>query len=260
MVQGPDATDRLCPEVLEIFPESSRTPYDVRGIIDNVFDRSTFLEVHKGWAQNIVVGFARLAGRSVGVVANQPLEQAGCLDINASRKGARFIRTCNAYGIPIISIVDVPGFLPGCDQEHQGVINHGAKLLYAYCEATVPKLAVITRKSYGGAYIVMSSKHVGGDVNLAWPTAQIAVMGAKGAVEVLFRRKLAGEADPEAAALEAERHYEETFLTPDQATGRGFVDAVIEPAETRRKLARFLLRTETKDVARPERKHGNIPT
>jgi acetyl-CoA carboxylase carboxyltransferase component len=156
--------------------------------------------------------------------------------------------------------VDVPGFLPGCDQEHQGVINHGAKLLYAYCEATVPKLAVITRKSYGGAYIVMSSKHVGGDVNLAWPTAQIAVMGAKGAVEVLFRRKLAGEADPEAAALEAERHYEATFLTPDQATGRGFVDAVIEPAETRRKLARFLLRIETKDLARPERKHGNMPT
>ena len=260
IVEGADPTDRLCPEVLDIFPESSRTPYDVRGIIDNVFDRSSFLEVHAGWAQNIVVGFARLAGRSVGVVANQPLEQAGCLDINASRKGARFIRTCNAYGIPIISIVDVPGFLPGCDQEHQGVINHGAKLLYAYCEATVPKLAVITRKSYGGAYIVMSSKHVGGDVNLAWPTAQIAVMGAKGAVEVLFRRKLAGEADPEAAALEAERHYEETFLTPDQATGRGFVDAVIEPAETRRKLARFLLRTETKNTARPERKHGNIPT
>ena len=170
-----------------------------------------------------MVGFARLAGRSVGVVANQPLEQAGCLDINASRKGARFIRTCNAYGIPIVSIVDVPGFLPGCDQEHQGVINHGAKLLYAYCEATVPKLAVITRKSYGGAYIVMSSKHVGGDVNLAWPTAQIAVMGAKGAVEVLFRRKLAGEADPEAAALEAERHYEETFLTPDQATGLSLI-------------------------------------
>jgi acetyl-CoA carboxylase carboxyltransferase component len=263
VLEGPNAAgavDSLIPEILEHFPESSRTPYDVRGLIGAIFDRDSFLEVHAGWAKNLVVGFARLAGRSVGVVANQPLVQAGCLDINASRKGARFIRTCNAFGIPLISIVDVPGFLPGCDQEHQGVITHGAKLLYAYCEATVPKLAVITRKSYGGAYIVMSSKHVGGDVNLAWPTAQIAVMGAKGAVEVLFRRKLAEEEDPEAAALEAERHYEETFLTPDQATGRGFVDAVIEPTETRRKLARFLLRLETKEVAQPTRKHGNIPT
>lgn len=255
-----DPIERFCPDVSQSFPDSPRTPYDVRDLIGPIIDRDSFLEVHAGWAKNLVVGFARLAGRSVGVVANQPLHQAGCLDIDASRKGARFIRTCNAFGIPLVSVVDVPGFLPGTDQEHRGVIDHGAKLLYAYCEATVPKLSVITRKAYGGAYIVMSSKHVGGDVNLAWPSAQIAVMGAKGAVEVLFRRKLANEPDPDAAALEHERSYEDTFLTPDQAAGRGFIDAVIEPAETRRKLARFLLRLERKSQHLPAKRHGNIPT
>ncbi len=193
-------------------------------------------------------------------MANQPLELAGCLDIDASRKGARFIRTCNAFNLPIISLVDVPGFLPGTDQEHQGVINHGAKLLYAYCEATVPKISVITRKAYGGAYIVMSSKHVGGDVNLAWPTAQIAVMGAKGAVEVLYRKSALRSDDPQAVLDEAQQEYEEAFLTPDQAAGLGFIDAVIEPADTRRKLVRFLMRLERKAASLPERHNSNMPT
>ncbi len=255
-----DPADRLCPELLELFPESSRTPYDVRALVDVIFDQGSFLEVHERWARNVVVGFARLGGRAVGVVANQPLELAGCLDIDASRKAARFIRTLNAFGLPIISLVDVPGFLPGTEQEHRGVIDHGAKLLYAYCEATVPKLAVITRKAFGGAYIVMSSRHVGGDANLAWPTAQIAVMGAKGAAEILFRKAVKGSPDPQAALAEHERSYEEAFLTPDQAAGRGFVDAIIEPQETRRRLSRLLARLEGKQVERPARRNANIPT
>ena len=255
-----DPPERFCPDLEEVFPESARVPYDVREMVDRIVDEGSFMEVHKLWATNVVVGFARLAGRPVGIIANQPLIQAGCLDINASRKAARFIRTCNAFNVPLVSLVDVPGFLPGCDQEHQGVINHGAKLLYAYCEATVPKLSVITRKAFGGAYIVMSSKHVGGDVNLAWPTAQIAVMGAKGAVEVLHRRKLMGEDDPDAAAKRLEDEYESTFLTPGQAAGRGFVDAVIEPTETRRKLARYLQRLESKNQRRRPRRNANIPT
>ena len=255
-----DPIERLCPEVSSVFPASSRVPYDVRGVIDAVLDRDSFLEVHAAWAGNMVVGFARLDGQSVGVIANQPKELAGCLDIDASRKAARFIRTCNAFGIPLVSLVDVPGFLPGTDQEHRGVINHGAKLLYAYCEATVPKLAVITRKAFGGAYIVMSSKHVGGDVNLAWPTAQIAVMGAKGAAEILFRKKVQDAPDPQTALAEAEQDYEEQFLTPRQAASRGFIDAVIEPAETRRKLGRFLRHLSSKRQERPARRNGNLPT
>jgi acetyl-CoA carboxylase carboxyltransferase component len=258
--QERDPLERLGASVTAGFPQSPRTPYDVRTIIDGVVDRGSFFELHALWAKNLVVGFARLAGRVVGVVANQPLELAGCLDIDASRKGARFIRTCNAFNIPLVSLVDVPGFLPGTAQEHRGVIDHGAKLLYAYCEATVPKLSVITRKAFGGAYIVMSSKHVGGDVNLAWPTAQIAVMGAKGAVEVLFRRQIAEAADPVAFQAQAQAEYEETFLNPGQATALGFIDAVIEPAETRRKLGRFLLRLEGKREPWPERRNGNMPT
>jgi acetyl-CoA carboxylase carboxyltransferase component len=210
-----------------------------------------------------VVGFARLGGQSVGIVANQPLEQAGCLDIGASRKAARFIRTCNAFNIPIVSIVDVPGFLPGTSQEYQGVIDHGAKLLYAYCEATVPKITVITRKAFGGAYIVMGSKHVGGDVNLAWSTAQVAVMGAKGAVEVLWRRQVAAAETPDDKArvvADAEQEYEDTFLNPNQAMSRGFVDAVIEPGDTRRKLIRFLRHQTGKVEAWPERRNNNMPT
>lgn len=255
-----DSTERVCTRISEVFPDSPRTPYDVRAIIDEVIDAGSFLEVHAGWAKNLVVGLARLGGRSVGVIANQPLELAGCLDIDASRKGARFIRTCNAFNIPLVSIVDVPGFLPGTAQEHRGVIDHGAKLLYAYCEATVPKLSVITRKAYGGAYIVMSSKHVGGDVNLAWPSAEIAVMGAKGAVEVLFRRKIKAADDPARVQAEAEAEYVETFLNPRQAQSRGFVDQVIEPSETRRKLSRWLQRLSHKQEPWPERRNANMPT
>ena len=258
-----DPIDRLCPEVLDVFPESPRIPYDVKSMLEAIVDRDSFLEVHAHWAKNIVVGFARLGGQSVGIIANQPLEQAGCLDIDASRKGARFIRTCNAFNIPLVSIVDVPGFLPGTSQEYAGVIDHGAKLLYAYCEATVPKLSVITRKSYGGAYIVMSSKHVGGDINLAWPTAQIAVMGAKGAVEILWRRQVAAAetADEKAqVVMEAEREYEEKFLNPNQAASRGFIDAVIEPGETRKKLIRHLRHQSGKHELWPERRNHNMPT
>ena len=255
-----DPIERLCPEIEAIFPASSRTPYDVRQVVEAIADRGSFFEVHALWARNLVVGFARLGGRVIGVVANQPAELAGCLDIDASRKGARFIRTCNAFNIPLVSLVDVPGFLPGTDQEHRAVIDHGAKLLFAYCEATVPKLSVITRKAFGGAYIVMSSKHVGGDVNLAWPTAQIAVMGAKGAVEVLFRRQLARASDPEDATAKSESAYEQKFLNPQQAAGRGFIDAVIEPRETRRKLGRFLARLATKEESWPPRRNSNIPT
>ena len=255
-----DPPERLCPEVMEVFPESPRIPYDVKDIIGTVTDKDSFLEVHAHWAPNIVVGLARLGGQPVGIIANQPLEQAGCLDIAASRKGARFIRFCNAFNIPLVSIVDVPGFLPGTSQEYQGVIAHGAKLLYAYCEATVPKLSVITRKAFGGAYIVMSSKHVGGDINLAWPSAQIAVMGGKGAVEILFRRQVAAADDKEKAAQDAQQEYEQTFLNPRQAASRGFIDAVIEPAETRRKLVRFLRRTTGKQEHWPDRRNSNMPT
>jgi acetyl-CoA carboxylase carboxyltransferase component len=262
VLDGPNAAgavDSLIPEILELFPESSRTPYDVRGLIGAIFDRDSFLEVHAGWAKNLVVGFARLAGRSVGVVANQPLVQAGCLDINASRKGARFIRTCNAFGIPLISIVDVPGFLPGCDQEHQGVITHGAKLLYAYCEATVPRIQVITRKAYGGAYVVMDSKSVGSDLSLAWPTAELAVMGPQGAVEILYRRELAEAADPDARRSELIDEYSERYANPYISAEHGFVDDVIAPSETRVKLIAGLEMLAGKREELPQRKHGNVP-
>jgi acetyl-CoA carboxylase carboxyltransferase component len=262
ILEGPNAAgavDSLIPEILEHFPESSRTPYDVRGLIGSIFDRDSFLEVHAGWAKNLVVGFARLAGRSVGVVANQPLVQAGCLDINASRKGARFIRTCNAFGIPLISIVDVPGFLPGCDQEHQGVITHGAKLLYAYCEATVPRIQVITRKAYGGAYVVMDSKSVGSDLSLAWPTAELAVMGPQGAVEILYRRELAEAADPDARRSELIDEYSERYANPYISAEHGFVDDVIAPSETRVKLIAGLEMLAGKREELPQRKHGNVP-
>lgn len=255
-----DDDSRFCPELMEHFPESSRTPYDMRKIIASVADRDSFLEIHERWAKNIVVGFARMGGKPVGIVANQPAELAGCLDIDASRKAARFIRTCNAFNLPLVSLVDVPGFLPGTEQEHRGVIDHGAKMLYAYCEATVPKVSVILRKAYGGAYIVMSSKHVGGDINLAWPTAEIAVMGKKGAVEILFRKQITASDDPQAATVEAENEYAERFLNPRQAAGRGYIDAVIEPSETRRKIITFLRRLEGKEELWPSRRNSNMPT
>jgi propionyl-CoA carboxylase beta chain len=228
-------------------------------VVRRVVDESGFLEVHRGYADNIVIGFARLAGRPVGIVANQPAVLAGVLDINASAKAARFIRFCDCFNIPIVSFVDVPGFLPGVAQEHGGIIRHGAKLLYAYCEATVPKLTVITRKAYGGAYDVMSSKHIRGDLNLAWPTAEIAVMGARGAVEILFREEIAKAADPIAALARFTEEYQVRFAHPYAAAARGYVDDVIDPRETRARLIEALRTLRTKRDRNPPRKHGNIP-
>lgn len=247
-----DPIDRDASELDTAIPESSRQVYNVKKIIQTIFDNETFFEIQKNWAQNLVVGFARLGGYSVGVIANQPSMMGGVLDSNASRKGARFIRTCNAYNVPIISLVDVPGFLPGTAQEYNGIISHGAKLMFAYCEARVPKLAVIMRKAYGGAYIVMCSKHVGGDVNLAWPSAEVAVMGAHGAVEVLFRK----DEDKDKRVEE----YESKFLNPSRAAERGYVDAVIQPSETRVKLYRFLRSHLAKSEERVPKHNGIMPT
>jgi len=249
-------------ELDRLIPDSTNQPYDMHGVITRVLDDGDFLEIHAGFAQNIVVGFGRVEGSSVGVVANQPMHFAGCLDINASEKAARFVRTCDAFGIPVLTFVDVPGFLPGTDQEWGGIIRRGAKLIYAYAEATVPKITVITRKAYGGAYDVMGSKHLGGDVNLAWPTAQIAVMGAQGAVNILYRRELAAAGGPEEqAALRSARvtEYEDTLANPYVAADRGYVDAVIRPAETRTQVLRALRTLRTKRQTLPPKKHGNIP-
>ncbi len=254
-----DPIDRDTSELDSAVPENSKQVYDVKQIIKVLFDKDSFFEIQKNWAKNLAVGFARLGGYSVGVVANQPIMMGGVLDSNASRKGARFIRTCNAFNVPIISLVDVPGFLPGTGQEHNGVIAHGAKLMYAYCEANVPKLAVIMRKAYGGAYIVMSSKHVGGDVNLAWPTAEVAVMGAHGAVEVLFRKEIAEAKDKDKVA-EKILEYESKFLNPSRAAERGFVDMVIRPSETRGKLFRHLKSHMAKSEERIPKRNGIIPT
>ncbi len=251
--------DRIQEELDTLVPAEDTNPYDMRGVIERVVDRDSWFEVHSAYAQNLLVGFARLGGRVVGIVANQPAVLAGCLDINASIKGARFIRFCDAYNIPLVTFEDVPGFLPGTDQEHNGIILHGAKLLYAYCEATVPKLTVITRKAYGGAYDVMSSKHVRGDFNVAWPGAMVAVMGAAGAARIIHRREIQAADDP--AALEAQKtaEYEETFNNPYMAAARGFVDDVIEASQTRPTLIRALELLRTKTEVRPTRKHGNIP-
>jgi propionyl-CoA carboxylase beta chain len=248
-------------ELDHLIPDSPNQPYDMHAVITRVLDDGEFLEIHSGFAKNIVVGFGRVEGASVGVVANQPMHFAGCLDINASEKAARFVRTCDAFSIPVLTFVDVPGFLPGTDQEWGGIIRRGAKLIYAYAEATVPKITVITRKAYGGAYDVMGSKHLGGDVNLAWPTAQIAVMGAQGAVNILYRRELAAASPDEQAALRASRvtEYEDTLANPYIAAERGYVDAVIRPAETRAQLVRSLRTLRTKRQTIPPRKHGNIP-
>ncbi len=254
-----DDPERMDPEFHDIVPQNTSEPYDVRRVIDLICDRGSFFEVQKNWAQNIVVGFGRVDGQVIGVIANQPDELAGVLDIDASRKGSRFIRTCNAFNVPIVSLVDVPGFLPGRHQEHDGVIDHGAKLLYAYCEATVPKLSVILRKAYGGAYIVMSSKHVGGDINLAWPTAEIAVMGAKGAVEILNRREIEAADNPEQKKQELIDAYEDRFLNPNHAARRGYLDGVIEPHETRRKIHRHLRTLLNKREWMPPKRNGNIP-
>jgi acetyl-CoA carboxylase carboxyltransferase component len=254
-----DPVDRRDPELDTIVPDDPSQPYDMRDVIGRIVDRDTFLELQPAWAANIITGFARLDGRSVGVVAQQPSVLAGSLDIDASDKGARFVRMCDAFNVPLLTLVDVPGFLPGVAQEHGGIIRHGAKLLYAYCEATVPKVTVITRKAYGGAYDVMSSKHVGGDINLAWPTARIAVMGAEGAVGIIFREELAAAEDTAAATQELTRRYEEMFANPWVAASRGYVDDVIEPSETRPRVIDAFRMLEGKRVRPSARKHGNIP-
>ncbi len=242
-----------------IVPDNSNKPYDIRDVIRMVVDCGDLFEIQEHYAQNIVVGFARLGGRSVGIVANQPAVLAGVLDIDASHKGARFIRFCDCFNIPIVTFEDVPGFLPGVGQEHGGIIRHGAKLLYAYCEATVPKLTVITRKSYGGAYCVMSSKHIRGDVNLAWPSAEIAVMGPEGAVNIIFRKEIAEAADPEAKRAELIALYREQFANPYVAASRGYLDDVIEPRETRPRLINALEMLQNKRDTNPPKKHGNMP-
>ena len=247
-------------EVLEtIVPESANQPYDIRLVIDGICDENSFFEVHKNFAENIVVGFARIAGRSIGIVANQPMFLAGVLDIDSSVKGARFTRFCDCFNIPLLVLVDVPGFLPGTDQEWNGIITNGAKLLYAFSEATVPRITIITRKAYGGAYDVMNSKHIGADMNYAWPTAEIAVMGARGASEIIFKKEISESADPAKKLLEKEAEYAEKFATPYLAAERGFIDEVIEPKETRRKLIKAFAMLENKVAKRPRKKHGNIP-
>ena len=240
-------------------PDSSSKPFDMNDVITRVVDDGEFLQVHKDFATNLLVGFARLDGYPVGVVANQPAVLAGVLDINASIKGARFIRFCDAFNIPLVTFEDVPGFLPGVDQEHAGIIKHGAKLLYAYAESTVPKLTVITRKAYGGAYDVMSSKHVRGDYNVGWPTAEIAVMGPKGAAEILFKREIADASDSQAKLDEVVAEYREKFADPYHAASRGFLDDVIDPKSTRPRLISALRTLLTKRDKNPPKKHGNIP-
>ena len=251
--------DEWRPKLDAVVPESAQQPYDMREVIEELVDSASFLEVHKDFAENILVGFARLAGRSIGIVANQPAFLAGVLDIHASTKAARFVRFCDAFNIPLLVLEDVPGFLPGTDQEWNGIIMHGAKLLYAFSEATVPRITVITRKAYGGAYDVMNSKHIGADLNFAWPSAEIAVMGAKGAAEIIFKNEISKADDPAATWAQKEAEYAEAFANPYQAAARGYVDEVIFPHETRSKLIRAFGMLENKSVARPKRKHGNIP-
>jgi propionyl-CoA carboxylase beta chain len=247
------------PALNSIMPENALQPYDIREVIDEVIDEGSFLEVHKDFAPNIVVGFARLAGRSIGIVANQPAYLAGVLDRHSSTKAARFVRFCDSFNIPLLVFEDVPGFLPGTDQEWNAIITNGAKLLYAFCEATVPRITVITRKAYGGAYDVMNSKHIGADMNYAWPSAEIAVMGAKGAAEIIFKREITSAEDPEAKWKEMEQLYSDKFANPYRAAERGFVDEVIEPADTRLKLIHAFKMLENKVVNMPRKKHGNIP-
>ncbi|HTR38628.1 MAG TPA: carboxyl transferase domain-containing protein, partial [Bryobacteraceae bacterium] len=254
-----DPSDRADPMLDQVVPAESNVPYDIKDIIHKVVDDGDFFEIHEHWARNIVVGFARLDGATVGIVANQPAFLAGCLDINSSTKGARFVRFCDAFNIPIVTFEDVPGFLPGTDQEFGGIIRHGAKLLYAYAEATVPKITVITRKAYGGAYDVMGSKHLRTDVNFAYPTAEIAVMGAEGAVNIVYRRELSAAADPEALRKEKIEEFRDRFASPFVAAERGFIDDVIEPHETRPKVIRALRMLANKVDTMPRKKHSNIP-
>ncbi len=254
-----DPKDRADEELNEIIPGNPNKPYDMKDIIRSVVDDGQFLEVHEHWAQNIVVGFGRLGGFSVGIVANQPARLAGVLDIDASKKAARFVRFCDAFNIPLVTFVDVPGFLPGVEQEHNAIILNGAKLLWAYCEATVPKITIITRKAYGGAYDVMSSKHIRGDISYAWPSAEIAVMGPKGAVNIIFRKQIAAAEDPDAERERLVEEYREQFANPYIAAGRGYVDDVIEPQQTRARLIEALEMLQNKRDTNPPKKHGNMP-
>jgi propionyl-CoA carboxylase beta chain len=259
LVETLDPIERADPQLDAIVPDDPSKPYDMHGVIDRIVDDGDFLEIQPGWAANIIVGFARLDGRTVGIVAQQPAVLAGALDIDASIKAARFVRTCDCFNVPLVTFVDVPGFLPGVGQEDGGIIKHGAKLLYAYCEATVPKLTVITRKAYGGAYDVMSSKHIRGDMNFAWPTAEIAVMGAEGAVNVIYKDRIAAAADGGAERARLVADYEAEFANPYVAAARGYVDDVIIPSQTRRRLIGALRMLADKQDTNPRKKHGNIP-
>jgi acetyl-CoA carboxylase carboxyltransferase component len=254
-----DDPERSCESLRTILPESPNQPYDMKKVVAEVVDNGEFLEYFPHWAKSIICGFARIDGRSVGIVGNQPMVLAGVLDIESSEKAARFVRTCDAFNIPIVTFVDVPGFLPGVDQEYGGIIRHGAKLLYAYCEATVPRIQVITRKAYGGAYVVMNSKSIGADLAYAWPTAELAVMGAQGAVEIVFRRELQQAANPAARRAELVKEYADKYANPYAAAERGYVDDVIDPADTRTKLVAGLKMLSTKRETLPQRKHGNMP-
>ena len=251
--------DEKRPGLETIIPDNPTKPYDIKEVINGTVDQGSFYEVHRDFAENIVVGFARLAGRSIGIVANQPAYLAGVLDINSSVKAARFVRVCDSFNVPLLVFEDVPGFLPGTDQEWNGIINNGAKLLYAFCEATVPRVTVITRKAYGGAYDVMNSKHIGADMNYAWPSAEIAVMGAKGAAEIIFSKEIKNSKDPEATLKQRELEYAEHFANPYEAAARGYVDEVIDPSQTREKLIRAFKMLENKVAHLPKKKHGNIP-
>jgi acetyl-CoA carboxylase carboxyltransferase component len=254
-----DEADRLCPELRTVLPESSNQPYDMKKVVAAVVDDGEFFEYFPRWAGSIICGFARIDGEPVGIVGNQPMVLAGVLDIDSSEKAARFVRTCDAFNIPLVTFVDVPGFLPGVDQEYGGIIRHGAKLLYAYCEATVPRIQIITRKAYGGAYVVMNSKSIGADLAYAWPSAELAVMGPQGAVEIVFRRELQMAADPVTKRAELVADYTEKYANPYAAAERGYVDDVIDPAETRMKIAAGLDLLRTKREELPRRKHGNVP-
>ncbi|MDR9399427.1 acyl-CoA carboxylase subunit beta [Salibacter sp.] len=251
--------DEVRKELNDIVPDSANQPYDIREVINGTVDSDSFMEVHKDFAENIVVGFARLAGKTIGIVANQPAVLAGVLDINSSRKGARFVRFCDSFNIPLLTFEDVPGFLPGTDQEWNAIITNGAKLLYAFSEATVPRVTVITRKAYGGAYDVMNSKHIGADMNYAWPSAEIAVMGSKGAAEIIFRNEIKNADDPEAKLKEKDEEYAEMFANPYNAAARGYIDEVIVPEKTREKLIKAFKMLENKVDNLPKKKHGNIP-
>lgn len=251
--------DEVRESLSDLVPDNPNKPYDMHDVIKGIIDEDSFYEIHKDHAENIIVGFARLGGKSIGIVANQPMFLAGVLDVNSSKKAARFVRFCDAFNIPLLVFEDVPGFLPGTDQEWNGIIVHGAKLLYAFSEATVPRVTVITRKAYGGAYDVMNSKHIGADMNFAWPNAEIAVMGAKGAAEIIFKREITTADDPEAKWKEKEAEYAELFANPYSAAERGYIDEVILPENTRRKLIKAFSMLENKEVNKPKRKHGNIP-